>query len=192
MYRDFIQKCVQVIFVPKSNNNFKRGDPPMYTFTLKKTCTFSLPLSFIWDVFTNPETLSLWLSPRPYSIISYHSDFREGGHWLYYLLSQQGEKYWNIAQYKKIEINKLYEVIDAVCDENGVINDNFHQLRWQYSFGEEEGKTNVHMFLSVACEEKMQPLFKRGFEGAYQMEMVRLHEFITRNILCYKSLYFTY
>ncbi len=142
------------------------------------TFTFDAPLNQVWDAFTNPVTMEKWFAPKPYKAITKISDFKEGGYWLYYMLSPQGEKFWSIARYKKILFNAHYETMDAFCDENGQINTEFPQLNWQYDFSEENKITTVQVTITLVNSKEMSQLLEMGFEEGYKTALIQLQEIL--------------
>ncbi len=146
--------------------------------TINITCSFETPLSVVWDAFSNPVTLEKWFAPEPYKAVTKTADFKEGGHWLYYMLSPEGQKHWGITQYKKIEVNKFYEAFDAFCDENGTIDTTLPQLNWMYNFSEKNGITTVQVAISLASEEEMKRLLEMGFEEGFQIGLNQLQKLL--------------
>ncbi len=148
-------------------------------FTNKKifvSSTFDAPLSKVWDAFSNLATLEKWFAPKPYKAVTKNADFREGGHWLYYMLSPEGEKTWGIIQYKEILVNQFWEASDAFCDENGVINANLPQMNWQHEFMEKGDTTTVYVTITPANEKDMKQILEMGFEEGYKMALNQLQE----------------
>ncbi len=142
------------------------------------TCKFNVPLSIVWDAFTNPVTLAKWFAPKPFQAVTKTMDFKNGGRWLYYMLSPKGEKFWSTSEFKNIQINKSFEASDAFCDENGVINTDFPQGTWLYNFSEENGKTIVISTLIYASEEDMKKILEMGFEEGYRAGLTQLQELL--------------
>ncbi len=137
---------------------------------------FNAPLSVVWDAFTNPKTLEKWFAPKPFQAITKSMDFREGGQWLYYMLSPKGEKFWSISVYKKIQPNKSFEASDAFCNEKGEIDTNLPRLVWRYDFWEEVGGVKVNTVITFASEEDMKKILEMGFEEGYKMALSQLQE----------------
>ncbi|WP_431215080.1 SRPBCC family protein [Puia sp. P3] len=48
---------------------------------------FAADLDLVWDAWTKPELLDLWWAPKPYQTRTKSMDFREGGFWLYAMIS---------------------------------------------------------------------------------------------------------
>lgn len=141
-------------------------------------CILNAPLNVIWDAFTNHIIQEKWLGPEPYQVVTKDADFKEDGHWLYYMLSPKGEKYWSITHYKNIINNTSYEASDAFCDENGVVNPDFPQLNWQFHFSEKDGWVTVHVIITLTSEKEMKQLLEMGFEEGYRMSINQLQKLL--------------
>lgn len=48
---------------------------------------FNAELNLVWEAWTNPEILDQWWEPKPYKTQTKSMDFREGGMWLYAMVS---------------------------------------------------------------------------------------------------------
>src|ERR1700760_380793 len=87
------------------------------TIHVKREFAADLPL--VWDAWTKPELLDLWWAPKPYRTETKSMDFREGGVWLYAMVSPENGMHWNKAIYKKIETGQSFSGSDGFCDEDG-------------------------------------------------------------------------
>jgi uncharacterized protein YndB with AHSA1/START domain len=145
---------------------------------IKIVSEFKAPKEKIWDSFTNPEITDKWWAPKPYQAITKRSDFKEGGQWLYYMLSPEGEKHWCFAEFKNIRLMESYEATDAFCDENGKINMDFPRMNWKNSFHEENGTTKVTNVITFPQEEDMKQILEMGFEEGYSMGLNQLNDLI--------------
>ncbi len=150
-------------------------------FTNKKifvACTFNAPVSKVWAAFSEPAILEKWFAPKPYRAITETSEFREGGHWLYCMLSPEGKKTWGIIRYKEILVNQFWEAGDSFCDENGTINTDLPQLNWQHEFMEKEDTTVVYVTVTLENEQDMQQILEMGFEEGYKTALTQLQELL--------------
>jgi uncharacterized protein YndB with AHSA1/START domain len=139
---------------------------------------FKIPKLKIWEAFTTPEITDQWWAPKPYRAITKHANFKDGGQWLYYMLSPEGEKHWCFAEFKKIRPMKSYEATDAFCDENGKINMAFPRMKWTNSFDEENGITRVTNIITFSQEEDMKQILEMGFEQGYTMGLNQLNDLL--------------
>jgi uncharacterized protein YndB with AHSA1/START domain len=132
----------------------------------------------IWEAFTNSEITDKWWAPSPYQSITKQADFRDGGQWLYYMLSPDGEKHWCFAEFRNILPMESYEATDAFCDENGKINTDFPRMNWTNSFIEENGITTATNVLKFSQEKDMKQILKMGFEQGYTMGLNQLSDLL--------------
>lgn len=142
------------------------------------TCKFKAPLDVIWDVFTNSDTMEKWFAPKPYQAVTEVSDFRNGGQWLYYMLSPEEEKTWGVTKYSNIRLHQSFEASDAFCDENGIINENFPQMSWRYHFSENKGEVTVTAEISFSNQDDMKKILEMGFEEGYKIALTQLYKLL--------------
>ena len=66
------------------------------------TRQFKASKDFVWKAWTTAELLDQWWAPRPYQTVTKSLDFKEGGFWLYHMLSPEGDKHWCRLDYLTI------------------------------------------------------------------------------------------
>ena len=59
------------------------------TATIHVTREFAADLDLVWDAFTKAEILDQWMGPKPWRVQTKEMDFREGGRWLYAMISPE-------------------------------------------------------------------------------------------------------
>jgi uncharacterized protein YndB with AHSA1/START domain len=137
---------------------------------IKVTREFAAPLSKVWAAWTQSELLDQWWAPKPWKAITKEMDFKEGGHWLYVMAGPEGEEHWCRADFKNVLPMKSFEGVDAFCDPNGKISNEFPVVYWHLNFSESKNKTTVSVeidFDSLADLEKYIEMgFKKGFTAA--------------------------
>src|SRR5690554_8002223 len=77
---------------------------------------FNAKLELVWQAWTIPEILDQWWAPKPWKAATKTMDFREGGYWLYAMVSPEGEKHWNTIKYISIENKKYFTAKDGFSD----------------------------------------------------------------------------
>src|SRR3989344_7276118 len=92
-------------------------DPAQKTITVEKT--LGAPLTRVWEAWTTSDFLEKWWAPQPYRAVTKTFDFREGGHWHYYMLGPDGSKQWCWASYDSVKPEKSFAGEDYFCDEHG-------------------------------------------------------------------------
>jgi len=139
---------------------------------------FNADLALIWEAWTNPEILDQWWAPKPYRLKTKSMDFREGGMWLYSMISPQDEAHWCRADYKKIEHQKSYSYTDNFCDENGTVGEPFPNSFWTSVFSEEAETTTVNITIQYESLEALQKVIEVGFKEGFTMAMQNLDQYI--------------
>ncbi|MBC7745405.1 MAG: VOC family protein [Flavobacterium sp.] len=115
---------------------------------------FNLPLSKVWQAWTESESIKKWWGPKditcPYAFI----DLKEGGKYLSCMLSPNGDEFWTTGVYKEIVINKKLVCTDSFSDKNGnVVPASDYKMpgNWPLesfltvTFEETEGKTEMQL-----------------------------------------------
>jgi hypothetical protein len=92
------------------------------TKTIHITREFAAGLDLVWDAFTKAEILDQWTAPKPLKIRTKEMDFREGGRWLYTMVSQENENPSRYSLVDFIEIHPKTDFLTRNCfaDENGI------------------------------------------------------------------------
>jgi len=145
------------------------------------THKYKTDLETIWDAFTKPEILEKWWAPLPYKAIVVSNNFYSGGKLHYYMLSPEGEKHYCVAEFIRVDPLKSYEVLDAFCDENAVINTGFPRMTWKNEFSFSNGITEVTNTITYEKPEDMTQILEMGFEEGYSMGLNQLYELLKLN-----------
>ena len=138
------------------------------------THRYNAALETIWNAFTQTEVLEKWWAPIPYKAIVVSNNFKPGGKLHYYMLSPEGEKHYCVAEFNRIDPLKSYEVLDAFCDENAVINTEFPRMTWKNEFRHLNGITEVKNTITFNRAEDMTKILDMGFEEGYKMGLNQL------------------
>ena len=145
------------------------------------THSYKADLETIWNAFTVPEILEKWWAPQPYKAIVVSNNFNQGGKLHYYMLSPEGEKHYCVAEFISIDPLKSYEVMDAFCDENAVINTEFPRMTWKNEFSYRNGITEVTNAITFKQAKDMTQILEMGFEEGYRMGLNQLFELLNQN-----------
>ncbi|MFN4027884.1 MULTISPECIES: SRPBCC family protein [Flavobacterium] len=135
---------------------------------------FNANLSLVWDAWTKPELLDQWWAPKPYQNKTKSMDFREGGTWLYCMISPENEIHWCKNDYLKIEHQKCYIGFDAFCDENGVTNTEMPRTEWTNVFTEKKDKTLVNISAKYSSLTDLEMVIQMGFKEGFTMGLNQL------------------
>ena len=127
----------------------------LFDFTVNKenktihiTREFAASLALVWQAWTTPELLDQWWGPQPWRAETKTMDFREGGYWLYAMVSPEGEKHCAIANFLAIKKEKSFASKAGISDENGTINPALPQTLWENSFIPKDNNVLVDMLLT--------------------------------------------
>ena len=150
-------------------------DKSTNTILIKKE--FDAELSLVWDAFTKKEILDQWWAPKPYQTKTKSMDFREGGTWLYAMVSPEDKYYWGKNDYLKIDNKKSYTGLDGFCDENGNVNMDMPRTKWTSTFSEAQHKTLVHIVAKYESLADLEKVIQLGFKEGFTSELENLDQY---------------
>jgi PhnB protein len=146
--------------------------------TINVTRGFNANLALVWEAWTNPEILDQWWAPKPYKTETKSMNFSEGGRWLYSMVGPTGDRHWCLNEYQKIKLHEMFAGLDAFCDENGVINDEFPRTNWENTFSENNGTTSVNIVATYASLEDLEKIISLGFKEGFTMALENLDQYL--------------
>lgn len=132
--------------------------------TILVTREFAAPVTNVWRAFTEAALLDQWWGPAPWRAETKHMDFSVGGHWLYAMVSPEGQKHWGRMNYIAIQNHEKYQFQDAFCDENGELNPELPIGNGSTTFIATASGTRVEMLSWHDSEADLQTLIEMGFE----------------------------
>lgn len=135
------------------------------TITVKRE--FDADIKLVWKAWTTAGLLDQWWAPLPYQNKTKELDFREGGRWLYSMISPENETHWCRFDYEKIDSGKNYSGLDAFCDEAGNINTAFSRMHWQNTFTQTGQHTTVDITITVDTWETLEKIIAMGFKEGF-------------------------
>lgn len=141
---------------------------------------FKAPAALVWRAWTESQLLEQWWAPKPYRAITKSMDFREGGLWLYYMLSPEGEKHWCRLDYLSIALHDYYTAKDAFCDEQGTPNTIAPSMQWKNKFVAENEETKVVVEITFEKEEDIDKIIEMGFSEGFTMAHGNLDELLEK------------
>ncbi|WP_339606666.1 SRPBCC domain-containing protein [uncultured Roseivirga sp.] len=144
------------------------------------TRQFQAPKEMVWKAWTTAELLDQWWAPRPYETVTKSLDFKEGGFWLYHMLSPEGDKHWCRLDYLTIVPQDYYTAIDAFCDEEGTPNTDIPQMTWKNTFTSENNETKVTVEISFEREEDMEKIIEMGMKEGFSAALENLDELLAK------------
>jgi predicted lactoylglutathione lyase/uncharacterized protein YndB with AHSA1/START domain len=140
---------------------------------------FDAGIGLVWEAWTNPEILDQWWAPKPYRNITKSMDFREGGMWLYSMISPKDEVHWCKAAYQNIKHQTSYSFTDNFCDENGNVNGKFPDSFWTNVFSENAERTSVSITIQYESLGALQKVVEIGFRDGLKTAMENLDSFLS-------------
>ena len=142
------------------------------------TREFAAPLSKVWSAWTQNELLDQWWAPKPWKARTKELKFRQRGHWLYAMVGPEGEEHWCREDYKSVLPMKSFKAIDAFCDANGKITNEFPKSIWFCEFSEANDKTIVHIELECETVADLEKYIEMGFQEGFNMALGNLDELL--------------
>ncbi|WP_308992481.1 SRPBCC domain-containing protein [Mariniflexile litorale] len=142
------------------------------------TRKLNAPIELVWSAWTEAELLDQWWAPKPYKTITKSMNFNEGGFWLYYMLSPEGDKHWCRVDYLNIEKQTHFSAKDVFCDENGIPNEELPKMLWNNQFKSNEDATEVKIEISFDKVEDIQKMIEMGFKEGFTAALENLDNYI--------------
>jgi len=139
---------------------------------------FAGDLETVWDCWTRPELLDQWWAPKPYRTQTKSMDFREGGSWLYAMISPENIAHWCRADYQSIDLHKSFSGLDAFCDEKGQINTEFPRSLWNNRFSTGAGVTRVNITIQHKTLADVEKIISMGFKEGFTMALENLDQYL--------------
>ncbi len=135
---------------------------------------FDAPRTKVWAAHTQSALLEQWWAPLPWKAVTKTHDFREGGHWHYYMAGPNGEQEWCFVSYSNIQPEIEFSGDDYFCDEEGNKNDAMPSMHWKTEFLEEDGGTKIISTITLPSKEDLQKLLSMGMQEGYTMALNQL------------------
>ena len=151
------------------------------TATIYITREFAADLDLVWDAFTKEELLDQWMGPTPWRVQTKEMDFREGGRWLYTMVSPEKESgRWSLAEFLEIRPKTSFTTKNSFSDENGNHADTgftFSITRNEFTPG--AGITTVHITKKMASLAELEQFVAMGYKEGMAMVMSNLDELLS-------------
>lgn len=134
----------------------------------------------VWKAWTESNLLEAWWAPKPWKAKTKTMDFREGGHWLYYMEGPDGEKQWSRMDYQTIIPNKSFTAIDAFCDGEGNITGDLPSMKWKNEFAATATGTKVTVEITFSSEADLEKIIEMGFKEGFTAAHNNLDELLAQ------------
>jgi len=146
------------------------------TINVKREFAAELPL--VWDAWTKPELLDQWFAPKPFRTKTKSMDFREGGVWLYAMISPENIAHWCRTGYQKIEVRQRFSGSDAFSDEHGNINAEFPTSQFSNEFHGDDDTTTVSISLVYQSLSDLEKSIQMGFKEGFTKSLENLDQYL--------------
>lgn len=148
------------------------------TKTVHVTREFDADLALVWKAWTTASLLDQWWAPRPYQNKTKHLDLRDGGQWLYCMISPENQVHWCKAEYLGVQTESSLQWLDAFCDEQGVLNEAFPRSNWHNQFRATGDTTTVEVTITHERLEDLEAIIAMGFKEGFTMGLGNLDELL--------------
>jgi uncharacterized protein YndB with AHSA1/START domain len=150
------------------------------TSTIYVTREFAADLNLVWDAFTKAEILDKWMGPKPWRVQTKEMDFREGGRWLYAMVSPENVVAgWSLAEFLEIKPKSSFTTKNSFSDENGnPIQKGFTYSLTTNSFKAGAGTTTVHIVKKMASLAELEQFIAMGYKEGTAVVMGYLDEYL--------------
>jgi uncharacterized protein YndB with AHSA1/START domain len=128
------------------------------------TREFDAPPALVWRAYTEAELLDQWWGPAPWRAETKQMNFAPGGHWLYAMVSPEGQRHWARMNYLSIRPHTLIGIEDAFCDEQGNINAALPVSKGELVFTPTVRGTRVEFSMTYQQESDLRKIIEMGFE----------------------------
>jgi PhnB protein len=160
----------------------------LFDFTVDKTTNtihitreFAADLDLVWDAFTKAEILDKWMGPKPYRVQTKEMDFREGGRWLYAMVSPDDvapPTRYSLAEFIEIRPKSSFTTKNSFADANGnPIDSGFTFSLTKNSFKAGADKTTVHIAKKMESLAQLEQFIAMGFKEGMAVAMSNLDEY---------------
>lgn len=140
---------------------------------------FAAPVSQVWKAWTQQELLDQWWAPKPWTAQTKEMDFREGGKWIYAMVSPEGEKHWARTDFQSVKTLVSFTGLDAFVDEKGNKNTGLPESTWKVEFDESSITTTlVSVSIEYDSTEDLEKILEMGFIEGFSAALQNLDELL--------------
>jgi len=151
------------------------------TATIYVTREFAADLDLVWDAFTKAEILDQWMGPKPWRVQTKEMDFREGGRWLYAMISPEHVAAgWSLAEFIEIRPKSSFTTKNSFSDENGnPLHSGFTFSMTKNSFQAGAEKTTVQIIKKMASLAELEQFIAMGYKEGTAAVLSILDEYLS-------------
>lgn len=104
-------------------------------------------------------------------------EFRVGGRRLYAMCGPEGEEHWALADYISITPKTNFQHLNAFCDNQGNINEDFPRSEWNVDFVNQNRTTLVNIAIKHKTLADLEKIIELGFKEGFTIALDSLDEF---------------
>jgi uncharacterized protein YndB with AHSA1/START domain len=121
----------------------------------------------VWRAWTESDKLDRWWAPKPWRAETKTMDFKNGGHWLYAMISPGGEMKWNICTFHHIDAMSSFKSSCIFSDEHGTPLAGFPTMYWLVEMSENSDVTTVTVTITFDDVAGLEQIVEMGFEAGF-------------------------
>lgn len=145
------------------------------TFVMERI--FDAPKEMVYEAFVNPELLSKWWAPKPYTIPVCRIDLRPGGKWHYCMRSPEGNTQWVLGIYGEIRPLESVSYAITFADEQANPTDVIPKQEVTVAFADAgNGRTTLTLSFTLPTAEELQATLKMGMSEGTAMALDNLEQ----------------
>lgn len=149
------------------------------TATIHITREFAADIDLVWDAFTKADILDQWVAPNPWRAQTKEMDFREGGRWLYAMISPENVHNWSLVDFIKIEAKSSFSSKNSFSDENGNSNNPaFSSSLNETIFKVGAEATTVQIIKKMADLAQLEKFVSMGFKEGMAVTLKNLDDLL--------------
>ena len=142
---------------------------------------FNADISLVWRAWTEPELRVQWWAPAPWRCESKLMDFREGGRWLYEMVSPEGERHGGVELYDKIKVKDFFAGRDGFTNDDGEFSENLPVGIIKTTFIPAGNGTLVTYFAQYPDGKSLETMIKMGMSEGLNMAFDQLEDVLKKN-----------
>jgi uncharacterized protein YndB with AHSA1/START domain len=154
------------------------ADKEKNTLTVRRE--FRADRQMVWDAHTKQELLDQWFAPSPLVAKTKTMDFREGGHWHYAMVEENGTEYWGYTEYVTIKPIDYYTTLDAFSDASGKINKDLPRAKWKVTFTDKGDNAVVETIVYYNSLADLETVLNMGMEEGMTSTLSRLDDLLNK------------
>jgi uncharacterized protein YndB with AHSA1/START domain len=130
---------------------------------------FDVPIDQVWELWSDPRKLELWLGPPTHPATVDKHDLRPGGEVTYFMTGPEGDRSWGTWRVTAVDPPTSLEFADAFADTDGTPIADMPVNRVMVRLAERDGGTRMEMRSTFESREDMEKWVSMGtVEGLQQ------------------------